>query len=83
MQKQSDFLFRFLKPRAIFCLFLLFSLLYNLSYSQGGVNHVESFDEVIEALEKQTYDHVQEKVYLLLDKPYYSKGITFGSKHIL
>ncbi len=35
---------------------------------------VDTFEELLAALEKQTYDYVQEKVYLHLDKPYYSKG---------
>lgn len=33
-----------------------------------------TFEDLLKALETQTYDHVQEKVYLHLDKPYYSKG---------
>jgi len=34
----------------------------------------DKFEELLISLEKQTYDYVQEKVYLHLDKPYYSKG---------
>lgn len=32
------------------------------------------FEELLANLEKQTYDYVQEKVYLHLDKPYYALG---------
>lgn len=32
------------------------------------------FEKLLENLEKQTFDYVQEKAYLHLDKPYYSKG---------
>lgn len=32
------------------------------------------FEDLLASLEKQTYDYVQEKVYLHLDKPYYSLG---------
>lgn len=32
------------------------------------------FEELLASLEKQTYDYVQEKVYLHLDKPYYATG---------
>lgn len=32
------------------------------------------FEELLASLEKQTFDYVQEKVYLHLDKPYYAVG---------
>jgi TonB-dependent receptor-like protein len=34
----------------------------------------DTFEDLLTALEKQTYDYIQEKVYLHLDKPYYSIG---------
>jgi len=48
---------------------LLFALPFFLFSSS-----VNTFEDLLEALETQTYDYVQEKVYLHLDKPYYSKG---------
>ena len=53
---------------------LITLLLPNFLFAQEKPNQAQSFDDVIEALEKQTYDLVQEKVYLHFDKPYYSKG---------
>lgn len=42
-----------------------------LFFSAGDPN---DFDKLLSNLEKQTFDYVQEKVYLHLDRPYYSVG---------
>ena len=42
-----------------------------LFFSAGDPN---DFDKLLANLEKQTFDFVQEKVYLHLDRPYYSVG---------
>jgi len=63
-----------LNLRIIFCLAFLHTVFFSPLHSQGNSDNVASFEDVIQALEKQTYDHIQEKVYLHLDKPYYSKG---------
>lgn len=47
------------------------SLLLTISFLFGSDTSGE-FEKLLVNLEKQTYDYVQEKVYLHLDKPYYS-----------
>lgn len=41
---------------------------------QALSDETASFDNALEALDHHTFDYLQEKVYLHLDKPYYSKG---------
>jgi len=49
------------------------SLLFSLPFLFISTS-TNTFEDLLTALETQTYDFVQEKVYLHLDKPYYSKG---------
>jgi len=67
------------KMRMVTCLFVIFIMHLQSANSQTNsiapsLSDTVAYNNALKALERQTYDFVHEKVYLHLDKPYYSKG---------